>query len=1165
MSKMTKESAKHSYNCKKELKKFCICLHHLLILLCSKFIPNYFETLHDELTDLLNNINFYNSLSIMRLKHALRTVWLLALLVIATAMSAQTRVTGTVYEPDGKTPMIGATVMEKGTKNGTSTDVDGHFSLKVTGKSPVLVINSVGYKRQEVKPTGGTVTVRLEESSTMLNDVVVTALGITREQKSLGYAVSKVDNSELTKTQSGNWLNSLNGKVAGLSMTGASSGPTSTMRVVLRGDQSLNYGANEALFVVDGVPITSEGTSSGSGSSYSNNDAPVDFGNAASDINPEDIESVSVLKGPAATALYGSRAANGAIIITTKSGRSKKGVGVTINSSVVFEKAGYFPDFQSTYGPGSDLGYTPFSMWSVDADHASDGIAQSRHYSRYGFGEKYDANQMRYLYQSYDWDTGMYTKMPWVYQKDWYTGIFETGTTWNNTVTVDGSNGKGSNARLSITDTHNDWILPNTGYQKQTVNFSGTTQLNKWIKLNAKATYTRKQSDNMPVMGYGAYNPLYLLAWGFSCNPMQVYRDEYFKGRYTPANVEAGMIVNPASYYNPYRSLYEELNANEKNRIYGNVSVNINLPVKGLTLDLRTGLDMDDEFRQLQRPYYSPGHNKGYYREQTIRDYEYNHDFLLRYVNNSWVNKRLGFNVAFGGNAMTRKWYRSYITLDELGEEGVYNANNTPIGINPTPYNYHAKKIVNSFYGFASLSWDDTYYLDITGRNDWSSALGRGNWSYFYPSVSASILLDKALKLKNKAWWVDMLKMRLSWANVGNDTSPYTLTDTYSRSATYPGGYSLPGSMANPLIKPENVESWELGLEAMLFKNRLGLDLAFYSSSTTDQIISAATDPIIGASSRLVNAGKIRNRGIEISTHIVPVRARNVEWSMDINWSRNWNKLVEYSDGWDPATPLQLAANGTTIGNRVYIYSFVGHEMNVIYGKGYQRAPEGATYTDAEGNTHDCSGAILVNPKNGYPLLDTKADRRIGRVNPMWRGGMTQTVKFFDFTFSATFSAQYGGHAFSVTNFALGYQGKLKSTLPGRQDGLVVDGVNAIAGADGKVTYTKNTTVTENISTYYNSYKYVRDNTEENTFSTNFFKCKEVRLDYALPKKICAKTRVLQGASLGFYMTNLFCITHWPQYDPEVGSLNGAYVTSGIEAMSFPMTRSYGVNVKLSF
>ena len=1084
---------------------------------------------------------------------------LLALTLASFTAFAQTFVKGTVYEADGQTPAIGATVLQKGTNNGVSSGVDGTYSIQLKGKNPVLIFRMIGCEEQEVKVgSQKEINVTMKNQGVALDDVVVTALGISREQKALGYAVSKVNNEDLTATSSGNWLNSLNGKVAGLQLSSAGTGPISSARVVLRGEQSLSYGNNEALFVIDGVPVSTGAESSGSGSTYSNNDAPVDFGNAASDLNPEDIESVTVLKGPSATALYGSRAANGAIVITTKSGRSEKGLGISVNSSVVFEKASYFPEFQNVYGPGSDMGYKPYSHYTVTGDNTSNIGAMSSNYSRYAYGEKFDPNKLRYQYASKNWETGEFTALPFVYADDWYTGIFETGSTFNNTVTLSGSNGKGTNTRVSITDARNNWIMPNTGYEKQSVSISFNSPLNKWLDFATKVNYIHKASDNMPVSGYSANNPLYLLAWGYTCNPISVYKEEYEAGRFNAENYASGALVNPSTKGNPYRQLYEQTNAVNKDRVYGNATLKIKFPLKGLTLDLRSGLDINNEFRQIQKPYLSSGYDQGYYREQTIRDYEYNHDFLLRYINNDLFDKRLGLTAAFGGNNMTRKKYRSYITLTRLGVEGVYNANNTPEGYPSTPYNYRSKKVINSFYGMVSLSWDNAYYLDVTGRNDWSSSLAPGNWSFFYPSVSASILVDRALKIKND--WLDMAKVRLSWANVGNDTDPYTLLDAYSASGDYPGGYSLPGGISNYNIKPENVESWEVGLEMMFLKNRFSIDAAYYDSRTTNQIISATTDPIIGASSKKINAGEIRNHGIELSAHITPIKTKDFTWSMDLNWARNWNKLVSYLPGWDPETPLQLANNGTTIGNRVYIYSYVGKEMNVIYGKGYQRAPEGAT--DAEGN--DVSGMILVNEKNGYPILDTQANRKIGRVAPMWRGGMSQHFTYKNFSLNLQFTAQMGGHCFSVTHFALAYQGKLKNSLPGRYDGLVVEGVNATTNADGTVSYKKNTTVTENVSTYYSSYKYIRDNVEENTFKTDFLKLKEARLDDSVPSKWIKKTKVFKGASLGVWATNIFCITSFPQYDPETGAMNGAQITGGIEAMSFPMTRSYGVNLKFS-
>lgn len=1090
--------------------------------------------------------------------------------VIALQMTAQQRaLTGIIYEADGKTPLIGATVKVKGSNVGTISNIDGNFRLNVNGKDQILVVSYMGYDPQEIKVgNNSTVQITMKESSVMLNEMVVTALGITREQKSLGYAVSKLNSDDVTSSLSSNWLNALDGKVAGLTMASAGTGPGSSLRVTLRGDQSLNYGSNEALFVVDGIPVNSGTTQTKAVSNYAQADAPVDFGNGASDLNPDDIESVSVLKGPAATALYGSRAANGAIIITTKKGRTDKGLGVTFSSSTVWEEACRFPDFQSVYGPGSDNGLNEFCFWNLDSSLAPDGVAVSRNISRYAFGEKFSKDKLRYQYNSKNWDTGTFQKTPFVYQDDWYTGLFQTGLTFDNTVSIDGSNGKGTSARFSVTDRRNDWILPNTGYEQQSFSLSFSSEINKYLKVTAKANYYHKTSDNIPVSGYDEGSVMYQLAWGYTNNSMSQWKDEYFKGRYNRANWEnvdglgGNSLVYPSSAsWNPYRTLYEGVNGMDKNRFFGNVTVTANL-LKGLTLDLRGGVDYSDEFRTQKRPKYSEWKD-GFYREQDLRDYESNIDFLLRYTNNSWLDERLGFSVAFGGNRMMSKYYNNRITLEELDVDGVYNTSNVPSDTKPELYTYRSQKAINSLYGLASLSWDDTYFLDITGRNDWSSTLARSNCSYFYPSVSGSVLLSNLFDFRNNLPAVDFMKLRLSWANVGNDTSPYSL-DQYYSTTDYSGGYTLPGTIPDPLIKPENVESWEAGLEMSFLKKRITLDLALYKSSTTDQIVSVALDQITGATGMKINAGEIENRGIEVAMGFVPVQTKDFTWSFNVNWSRNYNKLVSLQDDWDPTVPLQTDM-GTTIGSRVYVYSYVGDEMHVIYGRGFQRAPEGSYYLDENGNKVDCSGMQLVDEKTGYPILDESPTRRIGKVNPDWRAGMTQRFRYKNFTLSATFTAQYGGHCYSVTNFALSYQGKLKNSLEGRLDGLVHEGVNAIQNEDGTITYKKNNTITEDILTYYNKYIWNRDNTEMNTFSTSFLKLKELRLDYQVPSSWLKKLKVIQKANLGVYATNVFCITDFPQYDPEVGMLNGSDIYKGIEAMSFPMTRTYGVNLKLAF
>lgn len=1103
-------------------------------------------------------------------------VFLSALLLLMASMPVMAQnkeVRGTVFEPDGITPIPGATVVLKGTSIGTITDVDGEYRLTVSGTNPVLIVQFLGFQSQEAAVDNrAVVDFVMEEEAIALDDVVVTALGLTREQKSLGYAVTKVDNEDITQVSSLNWLNGMAGKVAGLTMSGASSGPVGSKRVTLRGDLSLNYGGNEALFVIDGVPVRSGTTATSSSSSYTNSgaDFPVDFGNAASDINPEDIESVSVLKGPAATALYGSRAANGAIVITTKSGRKDKGIGVTVNSSVTVENAGYWPDFQTEYGSGSDMGLNEYNFWTLT--EAETGLPNNppRNLSRYAWGEKFDENKLRYQYAGKNWETGLIERTPFVYQDDWFTGIFRQGVTFNNSVSISGSNGEGTNVRFSATDTRNEWILPNTGLEKQAFSFSFESPINKWINFNSKVNYYRTDSDNMPMAGYHQTTVMYNLMWGYNSNSMNDWKSEYFNGRFNELNRNSTISQNGNSLvfagtgsYNPYRILHEELNTVDRDRVFGSAGFDISL-AEHLTLNLRSGIDMGYEFRSQQKPKLTSGWENGFYREVSFLDYEANSDFLLRYENN-FVDDRFGFSGAFGGNNMVTQYKRSSLQLSELDIPGVYHTSNVPAGINPTPSNYRSNKVINSLYGFFSLSWDDAYFLDITGRNDWSSTLARGHWSYFYPSVAGSVLLDQVFDFRANLPAVTFTKLRLSWANVGNDTTPYSLDQVYSASAIS-GGNTLPATIPNPRIKPENIESWEVGLEAKFLQNRLGFDLALYRSSATNQIVSVDIDPIVGASSMTVNAGEITNRGIEVALNATPVRTRDFTWNVNLNWAKNINKLVSLNDEWDPDQPL-VTNMGTTIGGRLHVHSYVGEEMHQLYGFALEKAPEGAFILDDSGNQVDVSGQVLIDATTGLPSLTATADNYLGKVNPDWTGGLNTSFRYKNLTLNMAFAYQWGGNRFSVSHGILSYQGKLTNSLPGRYDGIVAEGVNMIPGSDpdGTPTYQVNNTVTSSIYTYYQARVLDRYNGEAHTFDTSFLKLKEVRLEYDLPASVSARTGFLQGASLAVYATNLFSWDNWPMFDPEGGMLTGTNVYNGIEAGSFPMTRSFGVNLKLSF
>ena len=1056
----------------------------------------------------------------------------LFLVLASTMLYAQKKadITGTVYDSDGTTPAVGCAVTIEGTPTGVITDINGKYKIR-GGETQPLVFSSLGYKTQKILIGPKTrIDVTLEADSQEIEGVVVTALGIKRDEKALGYAVTKVDNDVLTSTVSSNWMNALSGKVAGLNFDQASTGPGGSMRVTLRGETSINMNGGTALFVVDGVPITSSTTSSTSESAYNSTDGAVDFGNAAGDINPEDIENVSVLKGPAATALYGSRAANGAIIITTKSGRTTKGIGVTFSSSVSFEKAGFWPDFQYEYGAGR-FGGNPYSFYSVD------GV--SRNWSSYAFGDKFDGHL------TYEWpslnDDGTYTMMEWR-PRNFFAGFFDTGVTWNNNISVSGNNGKGTSVRVSVTDVRNDWIVPNTGYKQQTFSISLSQQINKYIKLDAKVNYYRKDSDNLPMTGYGGSSIMYPLLWNTPNVDAQWFKADYKKWVREGGDLSKSTQHVSANGNNPYYTAYEQLNKLDRDRVFGNLAATINF-TEELSLILRCGMDLNNDFRTQQKPKGAKTYINGMYKEQTVFDYEMNNDFLLRYT------KKLNdfdLSASFGGNNMMQS-YRSNTSLAEsLVVDRDYRLSNSVD--RPKVTSIRRQKSINSFYGLISASWRNMIFLDVTGRNDWSSTLAPGNNSYFYPSVSGSVILSDLLHIDTPM--VNFLKVRASWANVGNDTSPYQLLNYYNNSS-FTGGFNMPTNKANYNLKPENVESWEFGVEGRFFDSRLTFDVAFYNATTTNQIISVPVDITTGVYNTIVNAGEINNRGWEVSARIQPVRNKNIRWDMNFTWSRNRNKVVELApnlDSWTIAT-----------GPRGEIRAVPGGSLGDLYGSGYEKAPKGSYVTADDGSTIDVSGWDIVD-SDGYPVLASEFEN-LGNTQADWKAGWMNSISYKNFRLSFSFSAQWGGQAYSFTNAMLGYQGKIKATLPGRYDGLIHKGVNQ--NADG--TYSINKTVTASIESYYNLRVFNRDNVVNNTFSTSFLKMKDIRLEYSLPKKIAAKTKVLQGASIAFFATTLFCWTNWPQFAPEIATMNGSEITKGFETAAFPMTRTYGVNLKLQF
>jgi TonB-linked SusC/RagA family outer membrane protein len=1068
------------------------------------------------------------------------TMLLLFVLVYISTSAQQKPVTGTVYDSDGVTPMTGVYVSILGTKLVSTTDQKGSYTITAQENS-VLVFTFMGYKEQRiVVGNRGKIDVTMAESAQNLESIVVTALGIKRSEKSLGYSVAKVDSEELTKSMSGNWLNGMAGKVAGLNFNSAQAGPGSSLRVTLRGESSIDPSKSEALFIVDGVPINSGMVGSTSSKAYNSTsvDMPVDYGNGASDLNADDIESVTVLKGAAATALYGSRAANGAIVITTKGGKKDEGVGVTFSSSVSFEKSGYWPDFQNEYGAGaqnSQIQENIYSFYSISA------LGITRSTSNYAWGPKFEG-QMFYQYGDQQED-GSYIATPWR-ARDWYKGFFRTGVTYDNQISIEGNNGNGSSGRIAYKDTRNVWITPNTGYNRQNVSASFSQKVNKYLQLNLKLTYNHKGSDNLPMSGYGRSTIPYALMWSSPNIDQNWYRDyKYWIENYQSSSPGRN---NPfySSADSPYLQAYEQLNTLERDRIYGTIDATTKFN-KYLSLVLRMGLDINNDFATQQKPWGSHLYEKGRYREQSSKSKEINTDFLLKYDRK--INENFNITGMFGGNLMEQTLSKFSIVAVGLETPGIYNFSNV-INI-PTTNTYRYNKKINSLYGMAQISYKDFIFVDITGRNDWSSTLEKGNNSYFYPSIGTSLLLNSMFNLNKK---IDMLKFRVSWASVGNDTDAYNIMNYYTIS-DFGGGLLSPQTYASPDIKPEMVSSVEVGAEGKFFKNRLGFDITYYNSVSKNQILNTPIDPATGYISTMINAGKITNKGLEISLYGTPVSNRNFEWETSIVWSTNRNQVIELAPGVDTWV--------ISSSNKAQIEARPGGTLGAIYGTGFQKAPKGAYVTLEDGTKKDISGATLYDSQTGYPLQNTSEIQYLGDTQNKWKGGWRNSFSYKSLKLNVSVDAQFGGHAYSMTNSILSYSGKLKNSLEGRYDGLIGDGYcyDAINNV-----YTKNKTVTQSISMYYNYY-YDRNNVETNIFSTSFIKLREVSLDYSLPKKLIRKIKFIQGATLSLYGRDLAMWTKWPQFDPEIASLDGSEITVGFESAQFPMTRTFGGSIKLKF
>ncbi|TXE07927.1 SusC/RagA family TonB-linked outer membrane protein [Gelidibacter salicanalis] len=1014
-------------------------------------------------------------------------------------------------------PLAGATVIEQGTINGTITDIDGNFQLTLTAENTSIAVSYMGFTTKTVLANTDTVLeIMLQEDINGLNEVVVTALGIKREEKRLGFSQSTVDGESLAQTSPNNWSSGLIGKVAGLNILSSGSGPMNSQQITLRGNNSLNANGNNALIVVDGVPINSEMTTSGSSNAYIGEDSPIDYGNGISDINLDDIENVTVLKGPGATALYGSRAANGALIITTKSGKKSKGLGITFNSSINLDIIQRWPDWQYKYGQGTgksfDKAGNPYYSYGASEDGSSTGGTSS------AWGPEFND---QYYYQ-YDPNLEGQSLEPQLWQpfKDNRKDFWRTGITTTNNISIQGGNEKGS-MRLSVGHSKNEWIMPNTGFERVTASINSNYQISDHVKIGSVVNYNNRSSDNLPSTGYNNGSISYFMIFQNPNVDLDWYRNIWQQGQHQIQQIQ------PFSSYidNPYLIAYEATNSLASNQITGNVFGKIQLASQ-LELMLRTSLNTYYQEREQKRPYSINRYKQGYYETQDIWKQEVNTDFLLSYETD--LSALVSLSASVGGNSMDYKYRRTDAFVDGLVVPNVYKLAN---GVNnPLVQTYDKNKKVNSLYGLFSLGFDNKIFLDVTGRNDWSSTLPAQNNAFFYPSANVSFIMTEIFSLPKA---MDYLKYRFSYAQVGNDTDPYKTSNYYSQNA-FPSSASVSTNLYNANFKPEITTSYETGIEARLFDNKINLDATVYETNTKNQIISVPLDITTGYSSGVLNSGEVRNRGVEFSIGAKIIDGETFKWKSTLTWARNWNRVMKLADGIDGQQEIGSGGNATLLAK-------VGGTTTAIYGYGFERSPEGKIVYDTAG--------LPAYPDEIQYIGDASAD---------WKAGLNNSFSFGNVTFNVLLDGQYGGIIYSQTHHKSVQQGKLTSTYLGREEGVIIgDGV--VLNTDG--TYTMNTkeVITPD---WYNRY-YRRANVESNSFDASFLKLRELSIQYNFSTRTLKNTGI-SGLNISLFGRNLATVSDFPIYDPETAALNGDTILPGIEMGQLPSPASYGINLKVN-
>ena len=1073
-------------------------------------------------------------------------LFLLALAIGVIQGAAQvTTVRGIVTTEEDGEPVIGASVIVKGTSLGTVTDVNGRFELSGFPPSATrLLISYISLMAKEVA-IAPQVSVTLKSDTHLLDEVVVTALGISREKKALGYTAQEVKQNALVQGKDNNLLNSLSGKIAGVRITNTQ-GDVGSSRIVIRGETSI-AGENQPLFIVDGIPVDN--------SQLNARSSGRDFKNAIADLNPEDIKTLTVLKGPNAAALYGARAAHGAIVITTKGGdKRQKGIGITLHSSTQVSFVATLPEFQNLFGQGAG---GRFSYVDGKGAGVNDGVDES-------WGPRLDIGLLIPQFDSPLDADGNRVATPWVSHPNNVRDYFRMGISTNNGISVARGDDKyqfrvGYNYEKQVS------IVPDAGTNKTNISLNTDYHLAKWIVVGATANYIVYTAPSLP----GSATPS-----GSNVRSNSPMLQFLWFGRQVDTNsLKADYTRNwNSSYYdNPFWSASYNTQSQERHRLIGDLHAEFRL-TDGLNVRFRTSTDWYNDRRKSKVKWGSAGAGSPYgsYAEDAYTVKENNTEVLATYIKQ--LNKNWGIDALLGFNVRNKQYENNYQAAPRLAVADLYTLTNSRDPLTSSNDFYRLRQY--GLYGSIQLDYRRWAFLTITGRNDWSSTLPVDNNSYFYPSVTASVLLSEAFGWRSKA--VNYLKIRGGWSQVGADANPYQLATVFTSETAFNGNPLQSSSTIgmNSNLKPENTSSIEAGFEAAFWDNRLYLDFTYYKTDSRNQILKLATTAASGYTSQVRNAGHIRNRGYEIQLGAVPIQtSKGFRWNLDLNYGANSSKVVKLDDE-GLITSYQLYSSG------IQILASVGEAYGTLFGTSYVR--------DANGN--------VVVDANGLPKIST-TNKTLGKFTPDWTGGISNTFSYRSLSLSFLIDASVGGSIFSNTNKTGKYTGVLANTLSGRDaehgglwyytdamgnnvrlsespsysvssDGLYyaqVNGQSTRVYQDGIMVegVTESGSKNEEVVSAEKYYHRIYSIAEANVYDASYVKLREVALSYRLPRLWTQKLH-LQEASVTLTGRNLWTIyKSVPNIDPESALTTGN--AQGVEAYSLPTTRSFGVNLSVKF